>query len=130
MATPQPVIPVQTTLQFFTGCAWQQKFSPIDPTTGVAKDFTPYEAGTNANMVLSAGTLQSPVALSPVVPTVVKGDYTGLTLSLTAAQVDALLAEVGNNQVNFALTAENAGLSIETVVAVGALSVLLNNSGY
>ena len=129
MANPVAIIPSNAQISLFSGCGWQQKFSPIDPTTGALKDFTSFVGG-SAQLIISGGTRKTPLSIYGGNLVVVQGDATGLTLSQSSTAIDAIIAAVGDNAAYYTLAAVDATNTNRAVVATGQLAIQQNPSGY
>lgn len=121
MPTNPASIPVSSVINLYSGAAWQQKFVPTTP-AGTAFDCTNY-ATTPQLVVSPQSSLGNP--LTPITPTVVAHDNTGITLSMTAAQVAALLAELET----FSAVATRYGFSYGINVADSGGDILLVAQG-
>ena len=129
MANPVIIIPAASSVTLYSGCGWQQKFSPIDPTTGALKDFTSFVGG-SAQLIISGGTRKTPLSIYSGNLVVVQGDATGLTLSQSSTAIDAIIAAVGDNAAFYTIAVVDATNTNSAVVATGQISVQQNPSGY
>jgi len=88
-----PTKPVNNNIVMVQGSTWYQKFIPLNP-DGTVYDCTVLDTG-NLNILTDP---ISQVELGDQTLTVAAADATGITFSLTAAQVGAIQAMLGTNR--------------------------------